>query len=407
MENVIANDIAVEVMEMVELYCELLLARAAVLDQIAFGDKGIRARSRAKEEYALLNQNKFNNDNKNDKKTTKNPAGGGMGFFSSPFASISTTSSPYSSSTRTRDGHRKEGGWERRGGEGGDDGREGQEGGQGEGREEWEREDYIDAGLDEAAAAIFYSWPRFPREVRELTTLRTLLTDRWGKDFAALAQDNKATVTVPERLVKRLRVKPPSVELVESYLHEIAKAYGIVWPREQIPENKELVHGIPDDPTNVLGRDGNDITTAGEGGDAVAGTQPSPSLTSNYQPQPPSTLQRRPDLVHPRRDSEVEELSRATPPRDIGSHDATGRSPVSVAPPAPRIDNPNPRVRIPGEQDATNSKPSPSTPPFVAPSQATTTGTTTSKTGPVRKDSMGSRIPDVDELSKRFAALKR
>ncbi|KAJ5963079.1 hypothetical protein N7481_013384 [Penicillium waksmanii] len=38
-ENVISTDIAVEVMEMVELYCELVLARANVLDQLAFGGK--------------------------------------------------------------------------------------------------------------------------------------------------------------------------------------------------------------------------------------------------------------------------------------------------------------------------------------------------------------------------------
>ncbi|KAL4876268.1 regulator of Vps4 activity in the MVB pathway-domain-containing protein, partial [Aspergillus karnatakaensis] len=39
-ENVIATDIAIEVMEMVELYCELLLARAGVLDQLGFGEAG-------------------------------------------------------------------------------------------------------------------------------------------------------------------------------------------------------------------------------------------------------------------------------------------------------------------------------------------------------------------------------
>lgn len=49
-ENVISTDIAVEVMEIVELYCELLLARANVMDQVAFGEKGARARSRAKDE---------------------------------------------------------------------------------------------------------------------------------------------------------------------------------------------------------------------------------------------------------------------------------------------------------------------------------------------------------------------
>ncbi|KAK9387832.1 regulator of Vps4 activity in the MVB pathway-domain-containing protein [Lipomyces mesembrius] len=46
-ENVIATDIAVEVMEMVELYCEPLLARASVLDQIASGD-GTRPKTQSR-----------------------------------------------------------------------------------------------------------------------------------------------------------------------------------------------------------------------------------------------------------------------------------------------------------------------------------------------------------------------
>lgn len=49
-ENVISTNITVKVMEMVELYCELLLARVNVMDQVVFGEKGVRVRSRAKEE---------------------------------------------------------------------------------------------------------------------------------------------------------------------------------------------------------------------------------------------------------------------------------------------------------------------------------------------------------------------
>src|SRR4029077_17072706 len=75
-----------------------------------------------------------------------------------------------------------------------------------------DRDYYIDPVLDEAAAAIFYAWPRFPRDVRELTPLPALLLERYGKDFALLAQDDRhppggpaaAGIQIPERLAQRL-----------------------------------------------------------------------------------------------------------------------------------------------------------------------------------------------------------
>ncbi|KAL1985829.1 hypothetical protein VTN96DRAFT_7321 [Rasamsonia emersonii] len=324
-ENVIANDIAVEVMEMIELYCELLLARATVLDQIAFSEKGARARSKARETV------------KAESGATES-RGLGLGFSRSFGRSTDQKQDDPAKSKQTESTA---------------------------GEQEEEGEFYIDPGLDEAAAAIFYAWPRFPREVRELTTLRSLLVDRWGRDFAALAQDNKAAVKVPERLVKRLRVRPPPPELVESYLREIAKAYGVAWPKEEATaeDKKETLDKPPDYPGD---------------GDVAEGDE-----SQRQQRESPSTPQKA-NLAEIRRASEADELSRVTPPRDIGPHDVTGRSPVSVAPPGPSSDNPNPRVKIPGEQNA---------------------AATVQPASPPRKDSKG--IPDVDELARRFAALKR
>jgi hypothetical protein len=343
-ENVIANDIAVEIMEMVELYCELLLARAPVLDQIAFSDKGARGRNKAKDTVKAQSAG------------TTEGRGLGLGF-----------SSPFSRSADSKQ-------------TAGDLGQEDEEG-----------EGYIDPGLDEAAAAIFYSWPRFPREVRELTTLRTLLIDRWGRDFATLAQDNKAAIKVPERLVKRLRLRPPSMELVESYLREIAKAYGVVWPKEEVAAEDSTLESPPDYPD--------------DGGDVAEQKQQFPPPPPQQQNQEPPSTPRRLSLAEMRRVSEAEELSRATPPRDIGPHDGTGRSPVSVAPPAPSSDNPNPRVRIPGEQDSESRNTAAGGAGGAGSSAGSAVGSDTRPTAPQRKDSKG--IPDVDELAKRFAELKR
>ncbi|KAJ9293760.1 hypothetical protein DTO271G3_7387 [Paecilomyces variotii] len=298
-ENVIATDIAVEVMEMIELYCELLLARAAVLDTIAFGERGVRGRSRAK-----MEEGKRGGDNTGS-------GSGGFGLFGSGNKS-------------------KE--------------QQQQQDGEGEGEEE---EGYIDPGLDEAAAAIFYAWPRFPREVRELTTLRNQLVERWGKDFASLAQDNKAGIKVPERLVKSLRVRPPPKELAESYLREIAKAYGIAWPKGETRESEFVDHN-------------NASASEGDIPDAT-----------------PSTPQK-PD----RRVSEAE-LSKATPPRDIGP-----QSPVSVAPPGPTTDNLNPKVKFPGSETGDNNN-----------------DDNNNRTSEPKKT--GNGIPEMDELARRFAALKK
>lgn len=326
---------------MIELYCELLLARAMVLDQLAFSDKGVEARNKAKEELNRLNLEKKGSSATSTPEPKKT---GGFGWFSSSKPSTSTTSpaqqqEPQEPPTTTVAADES------------DDFND-------------EANSYINAGLDEAAVAIFYSCPRFPREVKELTTLRLLLMERWGKEFATLAQDNKAAIKIPERLVKKLRVKPPSKELVESYLREIAKAYNVAWPagEEESPDGDVPESMSTDEQSPPPEYDDDDNT----GDVAAAPHTPRKSLADNM-----------------RRASETDELSRATPPRDIGTHDASGKSPVSVAKPGPSTDNPEPRVRIPGDTEGNKTRPA----------------------GPQRKDSKG--IPNVDELSKRFAALKR
>lgn len=343
-ENVIATDIAVEVMEMVELYCELLLARANVLDQLAFGEKGTRARLRAKE---LL------------KKQTQAQAG----------AAAASAAGASGESSGSRFGFSWLGGAQKK--EAGVT-TPAASGSAIDYSEEVLADDdnaYMDTALDEAAVAVFYAWHRFPHELRELTMLRTMLGERYGKEFMTLAQDNKVDfIKVPDRLLKGLRVRPPGQELVESYLHEIAKAYGVVWPAgEDLDVKEELGSAPPEFVDDQAGGGDN------EGGDLPA--------TPNKQHADAASP---PNLSESRRASETSELNKATPPRGL----ATGRSPVSVAPPAPRTDNPNPHVKIPGteERDA---------------------GAGQGATGSSQKKSSNNGIPELDELTRRFADLKR
>ncbi|KAJ5937708.1 hypothetical protein N7454_004050 [Penicillium verhagenii] len=329
-ENVISTDIAVEVMEMVELYCELLLARANVLDQLAFGEKGTRARLRAKELWKRHNQAQVGGSSSTATAAESSGSLFGFGWFS---GSQKKEASPSATGANHTDDPLTD-----------------------------EENAYMDTALDEAAVAIFYAWHRFPHEMRELTMLRTMLGERYGKEFMTLAQDNKIdSAKVPERLLKGLRVRPPGPELVESYLREIAKAYGIPWPAEEDLEFQEELGDAPPEYVDDQGDDDN--------GDL---------------PQTPSKQQGdRPNFSEARRASETSELNKATPPRG----QATGRSPVIVAPPAPRTDNPNPRVKVPGaDQEG---------------------GKAAKQESTAQSKSNNSGIPELDELTRRFADLKR
>ena len=211
-----------------------------------------------------------------------------------------------------------------------------------------------DPGLEEAIKSIIYAAPR--TDVKELQQARALLVEKYGKDFALEAVEN-SDGKVAERVLKKLRVEPPDPELVTLYLKEIARTYGVNWPKiEESPDSQD---------------DEDDDTPSG--GQAVKALE-----------EPLTT----------------DELSKATPPRDLGP-----RSPVSVAPPSPSTDNLNPRVRLPG-------------PPELKPGakmsglKKQTSGTdaqsaTKSEDSGAKKNIVGGKIPDVDELAKRFAALKK
>lgn len=211
-----------------------------------------------------------------------------------------------------------------------------------------------DPGLEEAIKSIIYAAPR--TDVKELQQARALLVEKYGKDFALDAVEN-SDGKVADRVLKKLRVEPPDPELVTLYLKEIARTYGVNWPRKE--ESPEFQDDEDDD-------------------------TPSGGVAVKTLEEPLTT----------------DELSKATPPRDLGP-----RSPVSVAPPSPSTDNLNPRVRLPGPPElkfgAKMSGLKKQTPGTNARS------TTRSEDSGAKKDMVGGKIPDVDELAKRFAALKK
>ncbi|KAK8153152.1 increased sodium tolerance protein-like protein 1 [Phyllosticta citrichinensis] len=264
-ENIIRSDITTELHEILELYCELLLARSQLLD---------------------------------------------------PPANASPSLRPSSSSSSST----------------------------------------CDPGLEEAVRSLVYAAPR--TEVKELHAARALLVDKFGKDFALSAMEGTG---VAERVLKKLRVETPSDELVDAYMREIARAYGVSIPGFDEDED-EAQNGADDD-------DNND--------------------------DEPSDGHKHKVLEAP---LETEDLAKATPPKKLGP-----ASPLRVAPPSPSSENVAPKVKLPGPPEL---KRAPSGGASRAAKKLEEAGDEARKSKQA-DDGPGGKIPDVDELARRFAALKR
>ena len=189
------------------------------------------------------------------------------------------------------------------------------------------------------------------------------------------AMDNIDGKHVADRVMRRLRIEPPSEELVTGYLKEIARTYGVAWPPEDFAENEE---------------DGREAGDAGDDDDDDD-DDPNTGEKERLRESPLST----------------EELSRATPPRDLGP-----KSPVQIAPPSPSTENVAPRVKLPGPPEL---KPGSRMADANAKAKkGDSGGVGDAKDGKEGKETVGAKkgvvpgkVPDVDELARRFAALKK
>jgi hypothetical protein len=173
-------------------------------------------------------------------------------------------------------------------------------------------------------------------------TVRALLVEKFGKEVALASMEGEG---VAERVVKKLRVETPSEELVDAYLSEIARFYGVPFG-----ESKSAADDDDDDEPSggVAEPEGRTLEDALENDG--------------------------------KKEDEREELVKATPPRKMGP-----QSPLRVVPPSPSSDNVAPKLKLPGSAAAKIAK---------------------TDTAKKREDGLG-KIPDVDELAKRFAQLKR
>ncbi|CAE6447325.1 unnamed protein product [Rhizoctonia solani] len=91
-----------------------------------------------------------------------------------------------------------------------------------------------DPGVKEGVCSIIHAAPR--TEIKELHVLREMLMSKYGREFAIGVMDNKDNC-VSERVTRKLQVTTPSPVLVDAYLGEIAKGYGIDWSPPPPPNN--------------------------------------------------------------------------------------------------------------------------------------------------------------------------
>ncbi|KAI1142456.1 DUF292 domain-containing protein [Hypoxylon sp. FL0543] len=205
-----------------------------------------------------------------------------------------------------------------------------------------------DPGLEEAVKSIIYAAPK--TEIKELQQVRALLAEKYGKEFVLAAMEN-SDQKVSEKVIKKLSVAPPREELVQGYLEEIARAYGVDWPKrpKDLGKPPDFVDDHKDDSPS--------------GGQAQKELEPAlPADSKEAQ--------------------EREALSRETPPRSLGQ-----RTPLHINLPSPTTDNPHPKVTL----NSVELKPNPK-----AVDNGISEESDSKKTG-----------TSVDELAARFAALKR
>ncbi|KAF2001399.1 DUF292-domain-containing protein [Amniculicola lignicola CBS 123094] len=219
----------------------------------------------------------------------------------------------------------------------------------------------LDEALEEAVHSIIYAAPR--TEVKELHNTRGLLIDRFGKDVAAQAMDGEK---VADRVRNKLKLETPKAELVDAYLTEIARFYGVPYGPATPPSDDE--DDDDEDPSTGLAEE--------------IPPELEPALEAERTVPPPIDTDA--DPKKQREQEEREELVKATPPKKFGP-----QSPLRITPPNPSTDNIAPKLKLPGSVGTGKGK--------VVPE---------AKKGK-KEDGPGGKIPDVDELAKRFAMLKR
>ncbi|KAF8894569.1 regulator of Vps4 activity in the MVB pathway-domain-containing protein [Infundibulicybe gibba] len=91
----------------------------------------------------------------------------------------------------------------------------------------------------EAASSIIFAAPSI--DSKDLKTVRDILVQRFGPDFARSASGNRDN-HVSQRVVRALSAPTPSAANIDNYLQSIAENYGVKWSPE--PRRQDLVNSL-------------------------------------------------------------------------------------------------------------------------------------------------------------------
>ncbi|KAJ2018900.1 Vacuolar protein sorting-associated protein ist1 [Coemansia sp. S100] len=222
----------------------------------------------------------------------------------------------------------------------------------------------VDPGVSEAVHSIIYASSRV--DVRELTMLREMLTAKYGKELVLEAMDN-STGLVNAKLVRKLSVNTPPDSLIRMYLTEIASFYHVKWrPDEDVTpggSDDDTPSGGLKEPESVI-----PVVPAESEPSAVVGEGSGDELASDKDEALPSVPLAKPTA--------------ATTATAIAATDELETEGPAVEPP----------IVLPRA---------------ATPSKAPATQPTANKAKASPQQSSDGGIPSLEDLQKRFEALKR
>ncbi|KAJ9119683.1 hypothetical protein QFC22_003393 [Naganishia vaughanmartiniae] len=117
-----------------------------------------------------------------------------------------------------------------------------------------------DGSVADAVTALIYAAPH--TELKELHIMREMLMQKFGRNYAVAVVANDPPV-VPPRIVSKVSLYVPPQPLVDAYLEEIARGYGLAWRAPSAASPVEEVKGSTDD---AAGKDGEGSDDDGPGG---------------------------------------------------------------------------------------------------------------------------------------------
>ncbi|OQR67452.1 IST1-like [Tropilaelaps mercedesae] len=158
----------------------------------------------------------------------------------------------------------------------------------------------LDSGLQESVSTIIWAGPRVVNDVPEIKIVCDQLGKKYGELYMKGVRD-RSIDTVNAKLMHRLSAEPPSRNLVESYLKEIASAHGLTYEPQVVDDG------------------------AGNRGDGGVGELIDMGL---MKPDPSTAVGFRPDLMDPARAPQPARLAPAfeppLPETQIPSADTAG-----------------------------------------------------------------------------------